>query len=48
MHHETATEELFPREHEQQSDPHLHYTVATPDSVGRFPAKPLQINNLAA
>jgi len=48
MHHETETGRLFPRSHEQQLDQHLHYTVATPDSVSCFPAKPLQINNLAA
>jgi len=39
---------VFPRSHEQQSDPHLHYTVATPVQTGSPPAKSLQINDLAA
>jgi hypothetical protein len=29
-HHETVTLFQFPRDHEQQSDYHLHNTVATP------------------
>jgi hypothetical protein len=43
-----VTGNLFPREREQQSDQHLHYTVATPVQSGAVPANTLQNKNLPA